>query len=249
MPHLEGPIGPAKGKRKVIAKERRTVVISKKRRFRGAQSQKILIQWRHITIPCTFLDYLTPATLIEDIGNSERVSPEAITKATLIHPNNPLATLLLDTPLSMQGIVTGDTLTLLVRHAKIHDPFDTQHLVAYREEDTMQYLLATLRDISLIPSDSEIVICHNGLRLKPSFLEAGSKIAIYLMSLPSMCASAAIRTPTHATNMHSLRQRMQPRVHQLHLPITPFWRPRAGKPSGRNEPLGKPKAKGVWPSG
>ena len=68
----------------------------------------------------------------------------------------------------MQGIVTGDTLTLLVRHAKIHDPYNTQHLVAYWEVDTMQYLLATLRVISPIPSDSKIVICHNGLRLKPS---------------------------------------------------------------------------------
>jgi len=56
----------------------------------------------------------------------------------------------------------------LVRHVKIHDPYDTQHLVAFREEDTMQYLLAAFRVISPIPSDSEIVICHNGLRLKPS---------------------------------------------------------------------------------
>ena len=30
----------------------------------------------------------------------------------------------------------------------------------------MQYLIAALRVSSLIPSDSEIVICHNGLRLK-----------------------------------------------------------------------------------
>jgi len=106
--------------------------------------------------------------LIEDIGNSDRVSPAAMTKATLVHPNDPLVTLFLYTPLSMQGIVTGDTLTLLVRHAKIHDPFDTQHLVAYREEDTMLYLLATLLDISPMSPDSEISIYHNGLRLKPS---------------------------------------------------------------------------------
>jgi len=119
----------------------------------------------------------------------------------LIHPSNPLATLHLDTPLSRQGIATGDTLTLLVRHVQIRDPYDTQHLVAYREEDTMQYLLTALRDISPIPSDSEIVICHNGLRLKP-----GSRIATYLMSLPSMCASTAIWTAYHATNQHSLHQ-------------------------------------------
>ena len=68
----------------------------------------------------------------------------------------------------MQGIVTGDTLTLLVQHAKIHDPYDTQHLVAYRGEDTMQYFLTALWDISPIPTWSEIVICHNGLRLDPT---------------------------------------------------------------------------------
>ena len=68
----------------------------------------------------------------------------------------------------MQGIVTGDTLNLLVRHAKIHDPYDAQHLVASREEDTMQYFLAALREISPIPIRSKIVICHNGLRLDPA---------------------------------------------------------------------------------
>ena len=114
MPHLEAPTAPAEGKRKAIANERHTVVIPKKRWFRGAQPQKILIRWRHFIIPCTFSDHLTPATLIEDIGNSDRVSPAAMTKATLVHPNDPLVTLFLYTPLSMQGIVTGDTLTLLV---------------------------------------------------------------------------------------------------------------------------------------
>ena len=73
----------------------------------------------------------------------------------------------LDTPLSLQGIVKGDTLIMLVRHAKIHDPYDVQHLVAYRAEDTMQYFLTALK-ISSIPTLSEIVICHIGLRLDPS---------------------------------------------------------------------------------
>jgi len=127
-----------------------------------------LIKWRNVTIPCTFSAQLTPATVITDIGNSERASPEALTKATLNPPNNLLATLHLDTPLSMQGIAIGDTLILLVRHATILDPYDTQHFVAYWEEDTMQYFLTALRDISPIPPRSEIVICHNDLHLDPA---------------------------------------------------------------------------------
>jgi len=47
----------------------------------------------------------------------------------------------LDTPLSMQGTVTGDTLTLLVRHAKIHDPYAIQHFVAYQEDTSNTSLL------------------------------------------------------------------------------------------------------------
>ena len=76
--------------------------------------------------------------------------------------------MLLDTPLRMQGIVKGNTLTLLVRHAKIHDPYDVQHFVAYREEDTIQYFLAALRETSSIPTLSEIIICHKGLCLDPA---------------------------------------------------------------------------------
>jgi len=67
----------------------------------------------------------------------------------------------------MQGIVTGDTVTLLVRHAKIHDPYNVQHLVAYREEDTLQYFLTALREMTPIPIWSEVVICYKGLRLRP----------------------------------------------------------------------------------
>jgi len=104
----------AERKRKFLSREGRTAVIQKKRRSRGASKQKILIKWRNVTIPCAFSDLLTPATLIEDIGKSPRASPEAFAKATLTPPNNLLAMLHLDTPLRMQGIVTGDTLTLLV---------------------------------------------------------------------------------------------------------------------------------------
>jgi hypothetical protein len=123
------------GKREFPPMERHTAVIQKKRRPRGTSRQKILIKWRNYTIPCTYSDRFTPATLIEDIGKSPWATPEALVKATLTPPNNPLGTMHLDTPLSLQGIVKGDTLTMLVRHAKIHDPYDVHHLVAYRAED------------------------------------------------------------------------------------------------------------------
>jgi len=101
------------GKRKFLPEEGSTVVIPKKRRFRGTPPQKILIIWRNVTIPCTFSALLTPATVITDIDNSERASSAALIKATLTPPDNLLATLHLDTPLSMQGINNGDILTLL----------------------------------------------------------------------------------------------------------------------------------------
>ena len=123
---------------------------------------------RHYTFLYTYSDLLTPATLLADIGRNPRTSPEALAKATLTPSNNPLVTLHLNTPLRIQGIVTGDFLTLLVRHAQIDDPNDAQHFVAYQEEDTMQYFLTALRDISSIPTRSEIVICHKGLRLDPA---------------------------------------------------------------------------------
>jgi len=123
------------GKRKLLPGEGCTVVIPTKKRCRGKQAvpQKILIRWRSITIPCTFSALLTPATVITDIGHSGRASIAALLKATLTPPDNPLATLHLETPLSKQGIKVGDTLILLVRHAKIFDPYDNQHLVAYRD--------------------------------------------------------------------------------------------------------------------
>jgi len=157
-------------KQEFLPTERHTVVIPKnlKRQLRGAPIKKILILWRKFTIPCTYSDRLTPATLIEDIGKSPWATPEALVKATLTPPTIPLGTMHLDTPLSLQGIVKGDTLTMLVRHAKIHDPYDVQHLVAYRAEDTIQYFLTALREISSIPTLSEIVICHKGLRLDPA---------------------------------------------------------------------------------
>ena len=160
----------AGGKRKLLPEEGSTVVIPKKRRCRGKQAvpQKILIIWRNFTIPCTFSALLTPSTVITDIGNSVRASSAALIKVTLDPPDNPLATLHLDIPLSRQDIKVGDTLTLLVRHATILDPYDNQHLVAYREEDTIQHFLTALRDISPIPLLSEIVLCHNEFHLDPT---------------------------------------------------------------------------------
>jgi len=157
-------------KRKFLPEEGSTVVIPKKRRCRGKKAvpQKILIIWRNVTIPCTFSALLTPATVITDIGNSERASSAALIKATLTPPDNLLATLHLDTPLSMQGINDRDILTLLVRQATILDPYDNQHLVAYREEDTMQHFLTALRDVSPIPPLSEIILCHKELHLDPT---------------------------------------------------------------------------------
>ena len=155
------------GELKTLNMEGSTVVIPKKRRFRGTSRQEILIKWRNYTFAWTYSDLLTPATLIEDLGRNSRTSPEALAKATLTPPNNLLATLRLNTPLRIQGIVTGDILTLVVRYTKIYDPYDAQHFVAYREEDTILYFLAVLRDISPIPPRSEIVICHKGLPLDP----------------------------------------------------------------------------------
>jgi len=93
---------------------RHTVVIPKKRRPRKVWIQKILVLWRNFTIPCTYSDRLTPATLIEDIGRSQRATPGSLIKATLTPRNSPMGTLHLDMPLSMQGIEQGDTLLMLV---------------------------------------------------------------------------------------------------------------------------------------
>ena len=148
--------------------EESTVVIPKKRRYRGASRQKILIKWRNYTFPCIYSDLLTPATLIEDIGRNPRTPSEALAKATLTPPNNLLVTLHLHTPLHIQGVVAGDTLTLVIRHAKIYDPYHVQYFITYREEDTILYFLAALRDISPIPLRSELVICHKALPLEPA---------------------------------------------------------------------------------
>jgi len=155
------------GKRKLPPGEGGTVVLLKKKRCRGklVGLQKILIKWSTITIPCAFSALLTPATVITDIGISAMAPRAALLKATLNSPNNLLAALQRDTPLSEQGIQAGDTLTLLVRHATIFDPYGNQHSVAYREDETIWHLLATLRDVSPIPPLSKIILCHNEFQL------------------------------------------------------------------------------------
>ena len=100
--------------RESLPTERHTVVIPKKRWPRKVLIQKILVLWRNFTIPCTYSDRLTPATLIEDIGRSQRATPGSLIKATLTPRNSPMGTLHLDMPLSMQGIEQGDTLLMLV---------------------------------------------------------------------------------------------------------------------------------------
>ena len=61
------------------------MVIPRKKRCRGTQagSQKILIRWSSITIPCAFSALFTPATVITDIGHSGRAPIAALLKAAL----------------------------------------------------------------------------------------------------------------------------------------------------------------------
>jgi len=81
-----------------------------------------------------------------------------------------MGSLNLDTTLSLQGIRQGDTLIMLVRYAKVQNPYDVQHLVAYRAEDTMQHFLTALLETSSIPALSECVIFHEDLLLDPASL-------------------------------------------------------------------------------
>jgi len=155
------------GKRKLPPLEGGTVVLLKKRRIRGkgGGQQKILIKWSTSTIPCAFSGLLTPATVITDVGIHVGAPRAALLKATLFSSSNLLAALQRDIPLSEQGIKAGDILTLLVRHATIVDPYGDQHLVAYREDETIRDLLVTLRKVSPIPPLSEIILCHNEFQL------------------------------------------------------------------------------------
>jgi len=144
-------------KRKIPLSDGETVVSRKKRRVRGKGrgQRKLQIKWATRTIPCAFSDLLTPATVITDVGTHMEVLDTVILKMTL--SSNRLAMLQRDTPLSEQGIVAGDTLTLLVRHVTITDPDGIQHLVAYRADETIRDLLITLQGVSPISPLSDII--------------------------------------------------------------------------------------------
>ena len=141
------------------------MVLLKRRRIRGKGrgQQKIQIQWATSTIPCAFSGLLTPATVITDVGTHVGVPRAVLLKATL-SSSNLLAALQRDNPLSEQGIKV-DILTLSVRHATIVDPYGDQHLVAYREDETIRDLLVTLQKVSPIPPLSEIILCYNEFQL------------------------------------------------------------------------------------
>ena len=127
------------------------MVLQKKRRVRGKGRgpPKILIQWATNTIPCTFSDLFTPATVITDVGTHMGVPYHVILKMTLSSRSPTL--LQRDIPLSKQGIAAGDTLRLLVRHVTITGPDGIQHLVAYRADETIRDLLSALQGVSPFP--------------------------------------------------------------------------------------------------
>jgi len=152
-------------KRKLPLSDGGTVVLRKKRRVRGKGrgQQKLQIKWATSTIPCAFSDLLTPATVITDVGTHMGVPMGVLLKLTL--SSNMLATLQRDIPLSEQGIVVGETLTLLVRQSTIADPYGNQHSVAYRADETIRDLLVTLQTVSPISPLSDIILCYNELHL------------------------------------------------------------------------------------
>ena len=57
---------------------------------------------------------------------------------------------------------------MLVRHAKVHDPYDVQNLVVYQEDDVMQHFLTALIETSSIPPLSDCDIYHGESLLNPA---------------------------------------------------------------------------------
>jgi len=57
---------------------------------------------------------------------------------------------------------------MLVRHAKVHDPYDVQNLVVYQEDDVMQHFLTALIETSSIPPLSDCDIYHGESLLIPA---------------------------------------------------------------------------------
>jgi len=188
MQHTKGE------ERTTLNVEDNTVVIPKKRRYRGASRQKILIKWRNYAFPYIYSELLTPATLIEDIDRNPRTSSEALAKATLTPPNNLMTTLHLHTPLHIQGVVAVDTLTLVIRHSKICDPYDVQHFKHIgRRTPFYTFLLhcGTLLPFHFGPNLSFAT------KSSPLTPPADFRTVTFLMSLPSMCTLVVIRTLIH----------------------------------------------------
>jgi len=63
------------GERKSLPMEGSTVVIPKKRRFRGTSRQKILIKWRKCTFPCTYSVHPASALAHAHVGGGQHHQP------------------------------------------------------------------------------------------------------------------------------------------------------------------------------
>ena len=124
--------------------------------------------WRNFTFSCIYSDRLTPVILLEDICKETLVTPGALIKATLTPRHDPSDTLNFDVPLSQQGIIQGNTLQILVLHAKVYDPYEMLHLVVHREDDVIKHFLTTLTDNSAIPSLYDCDINHGEFLLNPA---------------------------------------------------------------------------------
>ena len=147
--------------------ERRTVVIPKHKHPRKGHTPKVLILWQSVTIPCHFSDWPTPVILLDYIGKSQWAIFDDLSKAILTPPNQQSGTLLLEVPLTLQGIGSGETLTMLVRHSRVHYPHNIQHYVAYQAEDVTQHFFTTFLETTTIPTLTECVMLHEGLPLDP----------------------------------------------------------------------------------
>ena len=144
------------------------MVIPKKRRNRGTPVPKLLVRWRNITIPCNYSDHLTPPMLIEAIRLNPQIRQDTLAKESLTPFNNLSATLQLHATLRSQGIVAGDIVILVTRHARVYDPYGAEHRVAYRDEDKIHCFLNVLQDISPMSFLSEFVVCHEDSPLEPT---------------------------------------------------------------------------------
>jgi len=134
----------------------------------------------------------------QDAYTAENTHAQYFAKSILTPFNNLLATLHLHLTLHSQGIGAGDTVTLVTRHAKVHDPYGVQHFVAYRDEDIIQYFLSALQ--VFLPSPFYLSLL-SATKASPWNPHGDSKIAIFPRSLPSTCALGANRVPILLKNL------------------------------------------------